>query len=293
VVALARNTDLADLKDDDLAQAIVGLTHAAVRDALRAGSAEAAWRQLFKPEDVVAVKLSCLAPQFAPSPAVLAAIVQGLGAAGVPPEHIIFYDKEDRDLAAAGLDLCGKAPGPLCYGTIGDTSNPGYEERFTLIGDTSFRLTKILTRQATAIINVPVVKQHEYAGLTGALKNHFGSIHNPEDFHKFACDPAIADVNRAVAIRSKQRLVIFDALRVLYDGGPSYQPGSVTPYWAILASTDPVAADAKVMQLLDLCRQEKGLQPLASLEYPPKHVATAARYGLGVGDDSLIDLVVS
>ena len=291
-VALARDTALAGLEGEALHEAVAALTHRAVCDALGIANPHQAWRSLFRPDDVVAVKLNCLAPQLAPSPGIVRAIVQGLGAAGVPPNHIIFYDKEDRDLEAAGFTPCAEGDGPYFYGTIGPTRNPGYEERFTLIGETSFRLSKIITREATAIINVPVVKQHEYAGMTGALKNHFGSIHNPEDFHKFACDPAISDVNRALAIASKQRLVIFDALRVLYDGGPAYQPGCVVPYWAVMASTDPVAIDTKVCQLIDLCRQQKGLPPLATLEYPPKHIKTAAAAGLGIGEDDRIDLIV-
>lgn len=291
-VALAMNTGLAMLEEDALYDAVAALTHRAVCDALGITDPRQAWKSLFRPDDVVAVKLNCLAPQLASSPGIVRAIVQGLGAAGIPPNHIIFYDKEDRDLEAAGFTLCAEGDGPYFYGTIGPAKNPGYEERFTLVGDTSFRLSKIVTREATAIINVPVVKQHEYAGMTGALKNHFGSIHNPEDFHKFACDPAISDVNRAVAIASKQRLIIFDALRILYDGGPAYQPGCVVPYWAVMASTDPVAIDTKVCQLIDLCRQQKGLRPLAELEYPPKHIKTAAAAGIGIGDDDRIDLVV-
>lgn len=291
-VALAMATGLARLEGEALYDAVAALTHRAVCDAIGVANPQQAWRSLFRPEDVVAVKLNCLAPQLAPSPGIVRAIVQGLGAAGIPPNHIIFYDKEDRDLEAAGFTLCAEGDGPYFYGTIGSTRNPGYEERFTLVGDTSFRLSKIVTREATAIINVPVVKQHEYAGMTGALKNHFGSIHNPEDFHKFACDPAISNVNRAVAIASKQRLIIVDALRVLYDGGPAYQPGCVVPYWAVMASTDPVAVDTKICQLIDLCRQQKGLPPLAELEYPPKHVKTAAAAGIGIGDDDRIDLVV-
>ncbi|MCX7599472.1 MAG: DUF362 domain-containing protein [Armatimonadetes bacterium] len=291
-VALAMNTGLARLEDEALYDAVAALTHRAVCDATGIPDPRQAWRSLFRSEDVVAVKLNCLAPQLAPSPGIVRAIVQGLGAVGIPPNHIIFYDKEDRDLEGAGFTLCAEGEGPYFYGTIGRTKNPGYEERFTLVGETSFRLTKIVTREATAIINVPVVKHHEYAGMTGALKNHFGSIHNPEDFHKFACDPAISDVNRAVAITSKQRLIIFDALRILYDGGPAYQPGCVMPYWAVMASTDAVAIDTKVCQLIDLCRQQKGLPPLADLHYPPKHIRTAAAAGVGIGDDDRIDLIV-
>ena len=291
-VALARDTSLAQLEGAAFDRLLANLVHRAVSDALGVANAAAAWRRLFRPDDVVAVKLNCLAPELSPRRGIVLAIVEGLAAAGVSADRIILYDKEDRDLRKAGFELKSSGDGPLCYGTIGETEGPGYEERFTLVGDTSFRLSKIVTRQATAIINVPVAKQHEYAGVTGALKNHFGTIHNPEDFHKFACDPAIANVNKATAIRSKQRLVIMDATRVLYEGGPSYQPQYTIPYWAVMASTDPVAIDAELLQLIELCRKQQGLKSLWELEYTPKHIKTAAEMGLGVADLSAIDLRV-
>ncbi|MCD6352288.1 MAG: DUF362 domain-containing protein [Armatimonadetes bacterium] len=272
--------------------ALANMVHLAVRDAVGAATPQQAWGKLFSRDDVVAVKVNCLAPEICPSQGIIMAIVQGLGAAGVSPDHIIIYDKEDRDLKKAGYTVRYEPPGPLCYGTIGDGSNPGYEPRFTLVHDTSFRLSKIVTRQATAIINVPVVKQHEYAGITGALKNHFGTIHNPEDFHKFACDPAIADVNQAMALRSKQRLIIVDATQVLYNGGPSYAPQYVVPYWAVFAGTDPVAVDTELLQLIEMCRKQQGLEPLSKQEYPPRHLQTAAKAGLGCGDLSEINLIV-
>lgn len=291
-VVLARNTALAGLEGPALDNGIASLVHLAVKDAVGAATPLQAWSGLFKPDDVVGVKINCLAPELAPSQAVVLAIVQGLLAAGLPPAHIIVYDKEDRDLIKAGYVLNAEDPGYRCYGTIGDTANPGYEERFTLIHDTSFRLSKIVTRQATAIINVPVVKQHEYAGITGALKNHFGSIHNPEDFHKFACDPAVADVNQAVPLKTKQRLIVVDALRVLYNGGPAFAPRYVLPYWAIFAGTDPVAVDVELLQLVELCRQQQGLESVTKQQYPPQHIQSAAQAGLGTGDLSRVDLVV-
>ncbi|MBC7288621.1 MAG: DUF362 domain-containing protein [Armatimonadetes bacterium] len=291
-VALARDATLGTLEGAAFDRLLANLVHRALCDALNVTEPTQAWRRLFRPDDVVAVKVNCLAPEIAPRQGIIVAVTEGLAAAGVPQENIIVYDKEDRDLRKAGYELRSGKGGVQCYGTIGETEGPGYEERFTLVGDTSFRLSKIVTRRATAIINVPVAKQHEYAGVTGALKNHFGSIHNPEDFHKFACDPAVADVNKATPIRTKQRLVIMDATQVLYEGGPSYQPRYVIPYWAVMVSTDPVAIDAELVQLIEMCRQKEGLKSLWELDYTPKHVLTAGQQGLGVADVNSIDLRV-
>jgi uncharacterized protein (DUF362 family) len=292
-VSLVRNPALAEA-DDDTANALLrSMTLAAIADAVGAADAGAAMRKLFKPDDIVGLKLNCIAPQMAPCPAVAYAVVEALGYAGVPRTNVIIFDKEDRDLTAAGYTCTATGDGPLVFGTVGESRNPGYEERFTEEGDTSFCLSKIVTRECTALINIPVIKQHSFAGMTCALKNHFGCIHNPEDFHyKDGCNPAVADVNKTPAIRTKQRLCVCDAFNVQYEGGPAYNARYVEFYGGVLASTDPVALDAEAMLIVDAFREKNSLKPLKDLERPPKHIATAARYGLGCDDPQRIQLVV-
>ena len=292
-VAICRDTRIETLADEQQDQTIKYLVHLGVQSAVGGATAVAAWQKLFKPKDIVAVKLSCLAPQFVPHPAIVDAIIDGLKSCGVPEQNIILYDKEDRDLAGAGYELNATGKGVQCYGTLGGPNEPGYEDRFTLKGDTSFCLSKIVTRTATAIINVPVVKHHEYAGMSCALKNHFGSINNPSKFHMIGgCNPAVADVNRAIDLRTKQRLVICDALRILYDRGPSFHAECVVPYDAVLVSKDPVALDYQAMQLIEAARKAKELCPLSEVKYPPNHIATAASYELGANDPTKINLAV-
>lgn len=291
-VAIARKADLVDADDQTANTWLRVLTFTAIADAVGAGSIQVAMRQLFKPEDIVGIKLSALAPQFAPTPAVVYALVEALGYAGVKPDQVIIFDKEDRDLAAAGWTCTAGGQGPHVYGTVGDTRGLGYEDRFTQINETAFCLSKIVTRELTAIINVPVLKQHSFAGMSGALKNHFGCIHNPEDFHYLdGCNPAVADVNMAAAIRSKQRLCVTDAFCLQYEGGPAYNAGYVEFYGGIMASTDPVALDAEALLVLDAFREKNGLKPLKDTPRPCKHIATAAKYGLGCDDPAQIQLI--
>jgi len=273
------------------ASAMTRLVHGAVQRALGAPNPQAAWRRLLGPGDRVGIKLSCLTPALSPNRDLVAAIVEGVKSAGVPPQNIVLFDKENRDLLAAGYGIVYDGPEPRCYGTVGGAGSPGYEERFTTLKGTTVRLSKILTRQCTALINVPVLKDHEHAGITAALKNHFGCIHNPEDFHAQKCDPAVADLNTAPDIRTKQRLVIADATRVLCDGGPSFKADAVWEYNAVFCSTDPVALDAEAAALLDAMREQMNLPSLADAGRPPRHVQTAAGYGLGVADLNSIDLL--
>jgi uncharacterized protein (DUF362 family) len=291
-VAVVRNSALAYADDATANQLLRGMVFAAIADAVGTSDVQSAMRKLFRADDVVGLKLNCIAPEIAPAPAVVYAVVEALGYAGVKPAQVIIFDKEDRDLAAAGYTCTAEGDGPRVYGTVGETKGPGYEDRFTQEGDTAFCLSKIVTRECTALINIPVIKQHSFAGMTCALKNHFGCIHNPEDFHyKDCCNPAVADVNKTSAIRGKQRLCVCDAFNVQYEGGPSYNAAYVEFYGAVMASTDPVALDAQVLVLVDWFRQQKGLKPLRETERPPKHIATAASYGLGCGDPARIRLV--
>mgnify|MGYP005836780433 CR=1 FL=1 len=292
-VAVARNSALATADDATANQLLRAMTFTAIADAVGTNDVATAMRKLFRPDDVVGLKLNCIAPEISPTPAVVYAVVEAIGYAGVKPSQVIIFDKEDRDLAAAGYTCAATGDGPHVYGTVGETKGPGYEERFTQEGDTAFCLSKIVTRECTALVNIPVIKQHSFAGLTCALKNHFGCIHNPEDFHyKDCCNPAIADVNRTPAIRSRQRLCVCDAFNVQYEGGPSYNAAYIEFYGAVMASTDPVALDTQALILVDWFRQQKGLPALRDTKRPAKHIATAADYGVGCGDPSRIRLVV-
>jgi uncharacterized protein (DUF362 family) len=74
------------------------------------------------------------------------------------------------------------------------------------------------------LINVPVLKDHDGTGITCALKNMYGVIHNPNKHHPNVCNPNIADLNMLPEIRTRMRLTIYDATTVIYEGGPEYKP---------------------------------------------------------------------
>jgi len=243
----------------------------------------------------VGIKVNAIAPGIVPHPAIADAIAEGGALLGMKGSQFIVFDKEDRDLEKSGYTINKGGSDIQCYGTVGPVGagNPGYEERQTIRGDTNYKLSRIVSRQCTAIVNVPVVKDHCWAGLTCALKNHFGCIDNPNQFHKVNhCCPAIVDVGRDASIRSKQRLILADARFIQYEGGPSFKPQYLQAYHAILAGTDPVAVDTLVMQLIDMCRSKSKLPALLSRPNGPIHVAEAARQKMGTNDTARIELVV-
>jgi uncharacterized protein (DUF362 family) len=153
------------------------------------------------------------------------------------------------------------------------------------------RLARVLTAQVDGVLNLPVLKQHMLSGVTGALKNNFGCIHNPNKMHLDGCDPYIAEVNAVPAIREKQRLVIMDALRPVVDNGPSYQPGMGEVANTLLFATDLVAVDTVGLDILAQLRTKRGLPALADVGLAPTYLKTASKLGLGVSDLARIDVI--
>jgi hypothetical protein len=171
-----------------------------------------------------------------------------------------------------------------------------FSEPFTLPSrKLETRLRRLYTDKegATAIINVSVLKSHFSTGLSAAMKNHLGSINNPAMYHGWEPDRmplSIPELNALEPIRTKTRLVIIDAIRPLFDGGPTDNPEFRWDYHGLIVSRDPVAASATGMRILEAKRAEvrKGPWPMAAAQLMMAH---AQKIGLGNADADRIDLV--
>lgn len=246
----------------------------------------AGWKKLFKPTDVVGIKVNCLFGIGASThPEVVASIIAGLKSAGIPDENIIVWDRNDREMRAAGFAI-NRDAGVKCHGTEGE-----YEEEPTENGSFRGKLSKILTRKITALVNVPILKDHSISGVTCAMKNHYGSHNNPGDHHGNGCDPYMADLNSVPAIREKTRLIVCDAIKPQCNGGPGYKPNFVWEHKALLFSADPVAMDYTGWQIIEARRAEIGRKPLAEEGRPPRFIETAASKGLGTNDPAKIEMI--
>jgi uncharacterized protein (DUF362 family) len=252
-----------------------------------AASVQAAWRTFVQPDDVVGLKINCLFGRGASThPEVTWAVAQGLQQAGVPAEQIIIWDRSDGDLRKSGYPINRDGTGVKCYGTESD-----YEPNATSHGSFNGHLSKILTQQITALINIPILKDHSCAGITVSMKNHYGSFDNPAAHHANNCDPYIADLNDLPVLREKTRLILCDALRPTAEGGPQYSPQHVWTFGGLLLSTDPVALDYWGWRIIEERRQETGLGTLEQAGRPPRQLASAAARGVGTNDPNRIDLV--
>ncbi len=249
----------------------------------------AAWRQLFGAGDVVAIKVNCLGgPQLRTHPELVAHIVRGLESAGVARTSIIIYDRMTSELRECGFEVRTGGAGPLCYGT----DEVGYDGEPSVVRSVGTCFSRIVSQGCNAIINVPVLKDHDLAGLSGALKNHFGSIHNPNKLHLDRCTPYIADLNCAAVLRDKQRLIVYDGLLACYDGGPAFKADTTAAYGAVAVATDPVAADTVALDMLEKLRGRAGLPPLTGGDRAPQYLALAGDADRKLGTADLAEIEV-
>jgi hypothetical protein len=85
-------------------------------------------------------------------------------------------------------------------------------------------------------------------------------------------------------IHGKQRLAVFDALNVQYNGGPGYVNQWNERYNSILLSTDGVALDRVATEIIDRLRTKHGLRRLKEVDREPAGVSTAGKDGLGCAE---------
>ena len=268
--------------------------HGALRAMLAAGlialsgqkNASAALANYFHPGERIGLKVNGLAGRKAATHVELVdELSVMLGKADFEGRQQIVFDRFTRDLTASGFG--GQPRGYRCVGN----DEAGHEQDLVQMPSSASCLSRVLTTQVDCVLNLPILKQHMLAGMTGALKNNFGCIHNPNKMHLDGCDPYIAEVNTVPAIRDKQRLVIMDALRPVIDNGPAYQPGMAEVANVLIFATDLVAADTVGLGILEELRAKRGLPTLAKAGMAPTYLATASKMGLGVSDRAGIDSV--
>jgi uncharacterized protein (DUF362 family) len=249
-----------------------------------------AWRNLIRPGETVGLKVNTLGGRgISTNVQLVAAICQRLQEAGVKPADIVVWDRDSDELERAGFHLAVGGERVQCFGT----DRVGYEDELATYGSVGSRLSKILTQRCAALINIPVLKDHDGAGVTIALKNMYGVIHNPNKYHPNGCNPYVADLNMLPEIRGKMRLHLCDATTAMYEGGPGYKPEHSWNANALLVSTDPVALDHTGWQMIERKRAEKGLKTLTAEERAPSYIVTAAdtEHRLGTNDPRKISIV--
>ncbi|MFH1742406.1 MAG: DUF362 domain-containing protein [bacterium] len=247
------------------------------------------WSRFVSADDVVGLKVNGLGgPHLCTKQELVKAVIHGLLDAGVKENNIIVWDNNDGHVRAIGLEFNTGKVGFRVYSSHSDAG--GHDETEIDFGAGSACLSKILTEQITALINMPIIKDHDMAGTTLSMKNlSHGITENPGPHHDNGCDPYIAQINAIPVVGEKHRLVVLDGLRGCYDGGPSYKESTTYNYESILVSTDRLAIDTIGTEKIEAARRAKGVPALDEARHPPRYLATAAQLGLGQSDRTQIE----
>jgi len=246
----------------------------------------------FSPKDKVGLKVNCLAGRMASTHPELALVVASLlKRIDIKAKNIIIWDRSSNELKEVGFLLNVNGDDFLCFGT--DAQGVGYTHRLIDHKSIGSLLSRVMEEFTNVQLNLPVLKDHNLSGVTCSLKNFFGAIHNPNKYHDDECDPYIADLNTVPQIRKQQKLVVCDALRIQYNGGPSYHPQWADNFGGIILGDDPVAVDFVGYQIIERIRRKRGLPTLEKTGRKPKHIFTAAEeeHKLGKANSGQIDLV--
>jgi uncharacterized protein (DUF362 family) len=244
-----------------IAQGMRGLTGAP--------DARDAWRSFFEPSDVVGIKVNCSgAPEVMSSPLVVAEIVRNLMELGVPAKQIWIYERFPEQMATvrydkfvpAGVNVDGieKSRGSIS----GYDPKTYVEVDFFGEDDTRSMLVRHVSERFTKIINVPNMKDHGAAGVTGCLKNiAYGNFSNVARSHQNSKTNTLSFIGTLASVeplRSKTVLQIMDGLRGVWHGGPFVHEPRFRFYpKQMMFGTDPVAIDRLLLDVIEEKRKEE------------------------------------
>jgi uncharacterized protein (DUF362 family) len=189
-----------------------------------------------------------LPPEYAAntSPDLVAAVVKHCRDAGA--RRVIIMD-HSLDYWESATKNSGILPAATGAGAIyAPAEREGYYHKVSFNGK---RLKDAMVHEALlecdVFINVPVLKHHGGAGLTGSMKNLMGCVWNRQVYHASGLQTCIADFLYA----KKPDLNIVDAYRVVTRNGP--RGGSladVAQLGSLIISPDIVAADTAAFMLV-------------------------------------------
>ena len=298
---------------------------AAVREMLNRGmmaltgdsDTRAAWSRFVSPSDVVGIKINASgAPDICSHPAVVGEIARNLVDAGVKPENIWVHErfKVQVDTVNYAADLPKGTHVVTADSYLGYDPSTYVDTSFFGEDDTRSNLVRLVSDKLTKIINVPNMKDHSAAGVTGCLKNiaygEFGNVARSHQNSKTNTFSFIGTLASVEPLRSRTVLHIMDGLKGVWHGGPfALNPRFRFYPKRLLLGTDPVAVDRQLLDLINEKRKaEKATSvwdrsaeslksgqerfsrdPNANLFIrEPGHIEYAAGLGLGVYDQSRI-----
>jgi len=240
---------------------------------------------------------------------------------GVLARNILVYDRYAYEMDIGSYQAL-VPPGIRVVGIQEDKLDAtGYDAdvfcEATFFGEWETRsyMASIVSTGLTKIINVPTMKDHSAAGVTGCLKNlGYGTFNNVARSHRTPfsfTDPLIGVMCSVEPLRSKAVLHVMDGMRMVWHGGPLTQNQDfIYQAGLMMIGTDPVAIDTIELEGLKPNEARKvrpqfgRVNRRASTENAfefyqnadknlfyrqPHHIAAAGKLGLGISDLKQID----
>lgn len=273
-----------------------------------------AWARFFDAKDVVGIKVNCSgAPNIMSTPEVVSDIVANLAALDIPPKNIYIYERFLDQLRSvhyeryvpAGVNIVAveNPRGSL----LGYDPNTYVEVDFFGEEDTRSNMARLVTERFTKIINVPNIKDHGAAGVTGCLKNiAYGDFSNVARSHHREKTNTLTFIGTLASVeplRSKTVLQVMDGLKGVWHGGP-FAPERRFRFYPrqMMFGTDPVAIDHLELDFVEAKRKAEGALSIydrstANISFSdrldprinhyirePGHIEYASKLGLGVYD---------
>ena len=304
-------------------EAIRAMLRKGMMELTGAPSAVEAWRVFVEPGEVIGLKLNPVGqPYLISTPEVVQSIIECLEEAGIKRNEIVAYDRYYAQFLGAGFDKWLPQGVRWTYASkdvdrmqldMGGYDADHYMEMALVMpqGDPSDHhhrrsyVARFLTKDVNKMINLGVMKHHQSAGITVALKNlSHGLVNNVNRSHisnsNNACGAFIPAVVELPIIRQKCVLNIIDGVMGAYHGGPGSKVGKyLWEHKTMYFSTDPVAVDRIAWTVIDNKREQAGMKPIA-LAYAdddsvftrmqPEFIEIAGALGLGESDEAKIDL---
>ncbi len=245
---------------------------------------------LFNKNDRVGIKINTIGGRkLSSKPEVSLSLATLLAESGLQKKNIIIWDRTNRELKEAGYYLNQNGNEIRVFGT--DTNGVGYDNELISHYNIGSLFSSIQARFITASVSLAVLKDHGLAGVTAGMKNYFGTVHNPNKYHDFNCNPFIAELFETDFIKRKHKISILDALIVQYHRGPSYHSKWAEKYETLIFGLDPVASDFVGWQVIEKLRAKKGLPSLKEEKREPVYLKTAEKMGLGKATKDKIKII--
>ncbi|MBD3222236.1 DUF362 domain-containing protein [bacterium] len=281
------------------------------------------------PDDVVGLKVNPVGPGLISTHHELVeAVIAWLEQGGVPRRNIVIWDRFESMLADAGftpdrypgvriealqildeaafaedntdtsgyLDADGRHvsadrfdPDVVYWADCAAPQDPNYLNQHVFT-DRRSPFGKLVTRDLTRIINLPVFK-NTGNGISMATKNlGYGAIANTGRLHKPLFFDVCTEVLAFPAIRDKLVLNVTDGLRGQYDGGPGANASFIYDHHTLYLATDPFALDMTCHRRLVAKRKAMEVEVNEHPRYT-EYLHYGERLGLGIADPARIEVV--